>query len=219
MEAVWEFIRNTVPPIAEGLVVTLQVFAWTIVLSLPLGFVTALLRISRFAPLRAVTGAWIYVLRGTPLLLQVFFVYYALPAIGVTFNNFVAAVIAFVLNYSVYFAEIFRAGIQSVDKGQYEAAKALGLNPIQTMFYVVIPQMVRLVLPPVGNETITLVKDTALVSIVALSDIMRVTKTRVASTGSVMPFLVAAIFYLALTFILSVFFTKLEKKLNYIQEE
>jgi polar amino acid transport system permease protein len=151
-------IIQSLQPLMKGLTVTIEVFALTIILSLPLGFLTALLRISRFKPLAWLTGVYIWVLRGTPLLLQLIFVYFGLPVIGITFDSFTAAIIAFVLNYSVYFAEIFRAGIKSIDKGQYEASKALGLTNAQTMTKIIIPQMVRLVLPPVSNETITQTK-------------------------------------------------------------
>ena len=207
---------SALPQLLNGLKVTLQLFFLTIILSIPLGFFTSLLRLSKIKPISWFTGVYIWALRGSPLLLQVFFVYFALPLIGpgwLKFDNFTAALIAFVLNYSVYFAEIFRAGINSIDIGQYEAAKALGFTYPQTMTKIIIPQMVRLVLPPVSNETITLVKDTALVSIVALVDLMRATQLRVASTSSISPFFIAGAFYLVMTLILTVFFNKLEKRL------
>jgi polar amino acid transport system permease protein len=206
-------IFQSIPVLMKGLIVTVQIFALTIVLSLPLGFLTALARISRFKPLGWLTATYIWILRGTPLLLQLIFVYFGLPYIGITFDSFTAAVIAFVLNYSVYFAEIFRAGIRSIDKGQYEASKALGLTSSQTMTKIIIPQMDRLVLPPVSNETITLVKDTAIVYYVTLVDLMRATQLRVMATSDITPFAIAGAIYLVMTLILTVFFSKLEKRL------
>ncbi len=222
MEKFLHIIQLTVPSVLDGLVVTLELFAVTLVLSIPLGYLVALMRRSKFAPLKWFAGGYIWLLRGTPLLLQIFFVYFGLPYIKFgsfalpALNNMVACIIAFTLNYAAYFGEIFRAGIESIDKGQYECAKALGYTGAQTMRKIIIPQMVRLVLPPVSNETITLVKDTALVSVVALNDIMRETQLKVSALSNVSPFIVAAVFYLVLTLILTIVFNRLEKKLcNY----
>ena len=142
-------------------------------------------------------------MRGTPLMLQLLFVYFALPMIGIRLPDIAAALLAFSLNYAAYFAEIFRAGIQSVDKGQYEAAKALGMNYPQMMRHVILPQVIRIVLPPVSNETINLVKDTSLIYILAMNDLLRVARSIVQREFDMTPFLVAAIFYLFMTFILT----------------
>lgn len=133
-------------------------------------------------------------MRGTPLMLQLLFVYFALPMIGIRLPDIAAALLAFSLNYAAYFAEIFRAGIQSVDKGQYEAAKALGMNYPQMMRHVILPQVIRIVLPPVSNETINLVKDTSLIYILAMNDLLRVARSIVQREFDMTPFLVAAIF-------------------------
>ncbi len=201
------------PALLKGLPVTLNLFAVTLVFSIPLGFCIALIRVSKVKLLQMISAFYIWVIRGTPLLLQIFFIYFVLPTIGIQLNNFLSAAVAFVLNYAAYFAEIFRSGIGAIDRGQYEGAKALGFTKRQTMGRIIIPQMVRIVLPPVSNETITLVKDTALVSIVSLADLMLTTKKMVNTLSNPMPFAVAAVFYLAMTFVLTIIFRALEKRL------
>ena len=159
--------------------------------------------------------AYIWLMRGTPLMLQLLFIYFALPFVpyvGVRLPDFPAAVVAFALNYAAYFAEIFRAGIQSVDRGQYEGAKVLGLSYGQTMRRIVLPQMVRTILPPVSNETITLVKDTSLIYVLALNDLLRAARGIVQRDFSTTPFVVAAAFYLIMTLILTWGFNRLEKR-------
>ena len=154
-------------------------------------------------------------MRGTPLMLQILFIYYGLPLIlGNSFqmNDFSSAIIAFVANYAAYFAEIFRGGIQSIGKGQYEGAQVLGFNYSQTMRYIILPQVVKRVLPPLGNETITLLKDTSLVYILAMNDLMRVTRSIVQRDFDTTAFLVAGVFYLVCTFVLTKILTWLENK-------
>jgi polar amino acid transport system permease protein len=151
-------------------------------------------------------------MRGTPLMLQLLFVYFALTMVGVRLPDIAAALLAFTLNYAAYFAEIFRAGIQAVPKGQYEAAKTLGMSYPQTMRRIILPQVVRIVLPPVSNETINLVKDTSLVYILAMNDLLRVARTIVQREFDMTPFLIAAVFYLAMTFVLTWGFKKLEAR-------
>lgn len=233
-------LQKLIPVMLEGLKVTINLFWMTLLFSIPLGFFLALLRRSRIKPVNWLASAYIWLLRGTPLMLQLFFVYYGLPYFGQTFHlpeafdlqmslfgmnwvwtiktsivlpPFPAAVVAFTLNYAAYFAEIFRAGIASIDKGQYEGAKALGYSYPQTMRKIIIPQMVRLTLPPVSNETITLIKDTALVTAVSLVDLMRATQLRVAAMANITPFAVAAVFYLILTLIITMVFRGLERRL------
>ena len=200
-----------------GSVVTLQVFAVTLLFSIPLGFVLMLAYVSNNPVLKRITGFYILLMRGTPLLLQMFFVCYGLPFIPVigkylTFERFPACSIAFVLNYSAYFAEIFRGGLLAVDKGQFEAAKVLGLTKSQTFVKIVIPQMVRVSLPAISNETIILVKDTALVTAIAMQDLLHVTKNIVSRTANIMPYLAAAVFYLLMSYVLTLLFRHLEKK-------
>ena len=213
--AAWEYFVQGAVNISGGLNVTLGLFGFTILLSIPLGLLVSLGAMSSFKPLSWLVKGYIWILRGTPLLLQLMFVYFGLPMLfQINIDNFTAAVIAFVLNYAAYFAEIFRAGIQSIDKGQFEAAKALGLSGVQTMWKIIIPQTVSRILPPVGNEAITLVKDTSLVSIIALSDIMRQTYNIVMRETNVAAFIVPAVFYLIMTFILTKLFDFLEKRFS-----
>jgi len=212
----WEIIQVTIPELLKGMKITLEIFGVTLLLAIPLGFLVSLLRISKIKAVQWLTAAYIWVLRGTPLMLQLFFVYYGLPYISIfgmklAFDPLPATLIAFVLNYSAYFAEIFRSGIESIDRGQYEGAKALGLSSWQTMRTIIVPQMVRVVLPPVSNETITLVKDTALASTLALVEMMRAAQLKVSTTASAVPFLGAAVFYLLLTLVLTIIFSRLEK--------
>ena len=179
------------------------------------GLALALARISRFKALARFVEAYIWLMRGTPLMLQLLFIYFALPfvpVIGVRLPDFPSAVVAFALNYAAYFAEIFRAGIQSVDRGQYEGAKVLGLSYSQTMRRIVLPQMVRTILPPVSNETITLVKDTSLIYVLALNDLLRAARGIVQRDFTTTPFVVAAAFYLLMTLVLTWGFNRLEKR-------
>ena len=209
-----EYLLHIVPAVAVGLQVTLKIFIITIVLSLPLGVVMAIARISKIKPLSKFMGAYIYIMRGTPLMLQILFIYYGLPFIidGLKLADFPAAIIAFVFNYAAYFAEIFRGGIQSIDKGQYEGAKVLGMTYVQTMRRIILPQVVKRVLPPVANETINLLKDTSLVYILAMNDILRITRSIVQRDFDTTAFIVAAVFYLFVTFILTKVFSYLEKR-------
>ena len=209
-----EYLLHIVPAVAVGLQVTLKIFIITIVLSLPLGVVMAIARISKIKPLSKFMGAYIYIMRGTPLMLKILFIYYGLPFIidGLKLADFPAAIIAFVFNYAAYFAEIFRGGIQSIDKGQYEGAKVLGMTYVQTMRRIILPQVVKRVLPPVANETINLLKDTSLVYILAMNDILRITRSIVQRDFDTTAFIVAAVFYLFFTFILTKVFSYLEKR-------
>ena len=195
---------------AEGSKVTLEIFFVTLLLSLPLGMMASLARLSSCRPLSLLMEFYIWLMRGTPLMLQLLFVYFALPMIGIMLPDLAAALLAFTLNYAAYFAEIFRSGIQAVPKGQYEAAKTLGMSYVQTMRRIILPQVIRIVLPPISNETINLVKDTSLIYILAMNDLLRVARTIVQRDFDMMPFLVAAVFYLLMTFVLTWGFKRLE---------
>lgn len=194
----------------EGSEITLEIFFVTLIIALPLGMLAALGRLSALKPFARLVEFYIWIMRGTPLMLQLLFVYFALPMVGIRLPDIVAALLAFTLNYAAYFAEIFRAGIQSVPKGQYEAARTLGMSYPQTMRRIILPQVFRMVLPPVSNETINLVKDTSLVYILAMNDLLRVARTIVQREFDMTPFLIAAVFYLAMTFVLTWGFKKLE---------
>lgn len=214
-----DYILRILPNMFAGLGVSAQIFLITIVLSLPIGILLALVRISKVAVFRKLAEIYIYVMRGTPLMLQIMFIYYGLPLmLNVQISDFPAAILAFVANYSAYFAEIFRGGIQSIPKGQYEGAKVLGFTYRQTMWHIVLPQVVKRVIPPLGNETITLLKDTSLVYILAMNDLMRVTRAFVQRDFDTMPFLVAAVFYLVCTAILTKILTYVEKRYAVYEE-
>ncbi len=214
-----DYILRILPNMFAGLGVSAQIFLITIVLSLPIGILLALVRISKVAVFRKLAEVYIYVMRGTPLMLQIMFIYYGLPLmLNVQISDFPAAILAFVANYAAYFAEIFRGGIQSIPKGQYEGAKVLGFTYRQTMWHIVLPQVVKRVIPPLGNETITLLKDTSLVYILAMNDLMRVTRAFVQRDFDTMPFLVAAVFYLVCTAILTKILAYVEKRYAVYEE-
>lgn len=203
------------PSLMEGAGTTLKLFFITLLLSIPLGLALALLRLSNWAVVRSAVSGYIWLMSGTPLMLQLLFIYFALPfvpVIGIKLPDFPSAVVAFSLNFAAYFAEIFRAGIQSVDKGQYEAAKSLGMSYGQTMRRIVLPQMVRHILPPMSNETITLVKDTALIYVLALNDLLRAARNIVQREFTVTPFIAAAAFYLIMTLVLTWVFQRMEQR-------
>ncbi|WP_182187150.1 amino acid ABC transporter permease [Pectinatus frisingensis] len=203
-------IANTFMLMLEGTQTTLQIFSITLILSIPLGLLISLARLSPLRLISRLMEIYIWIMRGTPLMLQLLFVYFALPMVGIKLSDLTAALFAFTLNYAAYFAEIFRAGIQSINRGQYEAAKTLGMSYPQTMQRIILPQVIRRVLPPISNETINLVKDTSLIYILAMNDLLRVARTIVQREFDMTPFVIAAVFYLVMTFVLTWLFKLLE---------
>lgn len=210
-----EYVLKLLPYMLEGWKVTLTLFFLTLIMSLPLGTVMGIARLSKFKPLRWFMEFYVWLFRGTPLLLQLLFIYFGLMTVGIRLERFTAAVLAFVLNYAAYIAEIIRAGIQSIDKGQYEAADVLGLNRFQTMTNIILPQVFKRVIPPIGNEVINLVKDSALIYVLAISELLRVAKTAVMRDETFIPFIIAAVFYLFMTAVVQQFFKWVEHKFNY----
>jgi polar amino acid transport system permease protein len=205
------------PQVISGLLITLQIFSLTLIFSIPLGVLIALGRLSKLKILKAITGTYILVLRGTPLLLQIIFIFFGLPLIGITLDRLPAALFAITVNYGAYFAEIFRAGIRSIDKGQYEGAEVLGLSPKDTFLRIVFPQALKRVLPPVGNEVVTLIKDTALVYILGLDDLLKVGKIAANRDATLLPLVIIAGIYLFLTYFLTKLMTNFETKYDYYQ--
>lgn len=201
--------------ILKGGIFTLKLFIVTFIISLPLGLICSLGKVSKYKLLKLFLGFYSWIFRGTPLLLQLFFTYFGLPILGIKLTPFYAASITFVLNYTAYFIEIFRSGIASIDNGQSEAAKALGMNYGQTMKNIIIPQAIKRVLPPLCNEGITLIKDTALVAAIGMQDLLRAAKEIVTRDFTTTPFLIAALIYLLLSFFILNFFRSIEKKLSY----
>lgn len=210
------YIYQVLPSLLDGLKMTLGVFILTLLFALPLGIVVAILQKSSLRIIRWVVDVYITIMRGTPLLLQIVFVYYGLSLANiVTLPRFEAAVFTFVLNYAAYFAEIFRGGMQSVAQGQYAGAKVLGFNRLQTLRYITLPQVVKTVMPSVGNEVINLVKDTSLVYVIGLGDMMRAGNIAVARDVTLIPYLLVGAMYLLLTIMLTVGMRSIEKQLNY----
>lgn len=208
---------NLLPQVFEGLKVTLQVFILTLVLSIPLGVLVATGRLSKNKIISKVTGFYVLIMRGTPLLLQIVFIFFGLPIVGINFDRFPAAIFAFTLNYAAYFAEIFRAGISSIDEGQYEGAKVLGLPQKYIFFKIILPQATKRILPAVANEVITLVKDTALVYVVGLDELLKIGKIASNTQASLVPLVVVGIIYLLLIAVFTQLFKIIEKRYSYYQ--
>lgn len=199
----------------EGLKLVLIIFLFTLIISIPLGVLISFCRLSSLKSLNFLAKTYLLVFRGTPLLLQLIFIFYGLPLIGIVFDRFTVAMLAFSLNYSAYFAEIFRGGIQSIYKGQYEACLMLGLDKKLTFIKIILPQVCKTILSPISNEVITLIKDTSLVYILGLNDILRIAQINSNRTLSLIPLLEVGALYLILIFILSNIFKTLEQKLSY----
>lgn len=215
-----DYILSLTKALLQGATLPLVLFVVVLVVSLPLGFFITLITRSKIAILRWVTNSYIYIMRGTPLLLQLLFIMFGLPNLPVVgrflvLDRFPAALLGFILNYAAYFAEIFRGGLLSVDKGQYEAAHVLGLTKWQTTTRVILPQMFRVALPSITNESITLVKDTALMYAVAVPEILHYAKAAVTRDSNTTAFLVAGVIYLVINSLLQMAFSRIEKKFDY----
>ena len=205
---------------AEGLGRTCAIFFLTLIFSLPLGMVIALFRMSRNKVISSVTRFVISVLRGTPLMLQLLAVTYGpyyLFGIGVARNKLIPVVIAFAINYAAYFAEIYRGGIESMSRGQYEAAQILGYTKAQTFMRIILPQVIRRIMPSVTNEVVTLVKDTSLAFTVSYQEMFTIGKQIANSQTSFMPFVIAGVFYFAFNAIVDYVMGRVENRLNYYQ--
>lgn len=202
----------SLPFMLKSTLTTAEIFILTIVLSLPLGFPITLGMNSKFKPLSYICKVYVWIFRGTPLMMQIYFFYFFFPIyLKIDISAFWAVILTFVFNYAAYFAEIYRGGINSIDRGQYEAAHALGLSKRQTMVDIILPQTMKAILPPVVNEAITLVKDTALASVIPVIELMKATNSAVNRLSSMMPFVFAALIYLVLTAILTAIASKLEQ--------
>ena len=215
MDIVW----STLTQLSQGLGYTLAIFGLTLIFSIPLGLLVCKGRMSKLLPVSAVFRLYISVLRGTPLMLQLLLVYFGPYYIfRVNLGNnyrFIATIIAFSLNYAAYFAEIFRGGIQSMSKGQYEAATVLGFSKTQTYFKIILPQVVKRVLPSVSNEIITLVKDTSLAQVLSVTEMFTKASAAASKQVSVMPFIVAGLFYYFMNLIIEVILNRVEKSMSY----
>ena len=213
-----DYIIKIFPQIMEGLGVTLETFVVTLVASIPLGVLIALCRVSKIRALRGISGFYTWVLRGTPLLLQMFLIFFGLPAVGIQLfgrTRLPYVFFAFIINYAAYFAEIFRSGIQSVEKGQLEAATLLGFSGPQITMKIVMPQVVKRTLPSIGNEIITLIKDTSLVYALGLTEIFKIAKSISTRDVTIMPYIVVGVIYLILTAVITKLLNVAEKKVYY----
>ena len=205
--------------LSEGMVVSVEIFLLTLLFSLPLGLIISFGRMSKNVIISSLIKIYIAIMRGTPLMLQLIVVYFS-PSIvfGLKISKsyrFTATIIAFSINYAAYFAEIFRSGIESMPAGQYEAAKVLGYNKFQTFFKIILPQVIKRILPPVTNETITLVKDTSLAFAIAVTEMFTIAKQISAKEASVMPLMVAGVFYFIFNYVVAFVMERIEKKLSY----
>lgn len=219
-------ILNCVGIIAKYLIPTLKVFFFTLLFSIPLGMIVALIKKCPFKPIAWIINLYILIMRGTPLMLQVITIYYAIPMLqkagyltGIDIRSdsyqFAALITAFALNYAAYFAEIFRGGIEAIPKGQYEAAASLGMTKVQTFFRIILPQVVKRIVPAGANEVITLIKDTSLASVIAYIEIFRKSRELMVTYSNLLPLFIAGVFYFAMNAVLTVFFAAIEKKLDY----
>ena len=208
--------------LGSGLVLTLQVFVTTLVGALPLGVVVALCRMSKFKPLALITRFYISVMRGTPLMLQLmalmFGPYYLFGLQMGADWKYWACSIGFIINYAAYFGEIYRSGLQSIPRGQYEAAEVLGYTRAQTFTKIILPQVAKRILPAMSNEVITLVKDTSLAFVVGIMEMFTQAKALAASQVSMVPYLLAGVIYWVFNFIVEMILTRIEKKMNYYRD-
>ncbi|MNJ39684.1 amino acid ABC transporter permease [Paenibacillus bouchesdurhonensis] len=207
-------------PMLQGARTTILLFLLVIIISIPLGFLVTLMVNSRVKLVSWLANGYVYVMRGTPLLLQLLFFCFGLPMLPfigeyLLMDRFAAACLAFILNYAAYFAEIFRGGLLAVDKGQYEAAQVLGLSRWQTLTRIIMPQMFRVALPSVSNESITLVKDTALLYAVSVPELLHFAYAAVNRDFTIVPFVVAGVNYLLMILVLTLLFKALERKFKF----
>ena len=203
---------------AEGMWKTFLIFSLTLVGSLPLGMIVALLRKSKFKVVRGIISGYISIMRGTPLMLQLLVWYfgpYYLFGLNIGGWRFPAIILGFVLNYAAYFAEIYRGGIESIPVGQYEAAEVLGYTKTQTFMRIILPQVIKIIMPSVTNEVITLVKDTSLAFTLAYQEVFSLAKQIAASQTSFMPFVIAGVFYFVANYIVEIAMNRIEKSMDY----
>ena len=210
-----DIIITTLPVLLQGCVMTIELTVITLIIGTILGILFALMKLANNIVLKLISGFYTWIIRGTPMLLQLFFFYYGLPFVGLKLSPFQAAIIGLGLNSGAYMAEIIRGGILSIDKGQFEAAKALGFSYTETMRKIILPQTFKVIIPPVGNEFITILKDTSLVSTIAMVELMRSAQQMYATTFKPIEiFLTAGVLYLLMTTIFTSVFSFYEKKLS-----
>ena len=210
-----EYLITILPSLIKGALITIEVFFLVLILSIPLGVFIAFIMRFNIKVLNYFLNIYIWIMRGTPLLLQLIFIYYVLPSVGIRFDRLPAAIFAFTLNYAAYFAEIFRGGIESIPKGQYEAAKVLKFTQFQAIRFIILPQVIKIVLPSVFNEIMSLVKDTSLVYALGISDLILASRTAANRDASLLPMFVAGAIYLILIGIVTIVSKRVEKRYDY----
>lgn len=210
-----ELIQTIWPSLMDGFMTTLRIFFIVGLVSIPLGFLIAIIRV--YAPkwLGAIIQVYIFVMRGTPLLLQLMFFFFGLPFVGIVMDRFTAALLAFIINYAAYYAEIFRGGIMAIPRGQFESIAVLGIGRLRGFVRIIIPQVFRIVLPSVGNEIISLVKDTSLVYILGIGELLRAGQIAANTYASLVPFLGVGVLYLVVTAVITVILNWLEARRKY----
>lgn len=199
----------------QGLSITISVFLMTLIISIPLGIFITFLRLYQNKLISRLAKTYILIIRGTPLLLQLIFIFFGLPLLGIVFDRYTAAIIAFSLNYAAYFAEIFRGGINTIDKGQYEGALVLGFSKFDMYKKIIVPQVIKNILPAMSNEIITLIKDTAIVYTIGLNDILRIAQIKQNQQASLIPLIQAGLVYIIIIAVLTQIFKQIEKRYSY----
>jgi len=211
-----EYIIKLMGFLMEGLMVSLKIFILTMIFAIPLGIIVAVLSMQKNRAVSWLTRIYILIMRGTPLLLQIICIYFApYYLFKISYNRFIAVIIAFSLNYAAYFGEIFRSGIESISRGQWEAAYTLGFSKLQTFFIIIFPQAIKRVLPSISNEVITLVRDTSLAQVIGITELFSIAQKQANFKFSIVPLLVAGMIYLVVSLLLTVIFSYSEKKLDY----
>lgn len=211
-----EYLNNLLKILLSGLSVSLEIFFLTLVFSIPLGILTASLSMSKNKFVSFITKIYILVMRGTPLLLQIICIYFApYYLLKISYNRFIAIIIAFSLNYAAYFGEIFRGGIESIPIGQWEAAFTLGFGKVRTFFVIILPQAIKRIIPAISNEVITLLRDTSLAQVIGVTELFSLAQKQANFKFSILPLIVAGLIYLILSMVLTAIFNYIEKKLEY----
>lgn len=208
------YLVETTKYLADGALISIKIFGITLLFSFPIALIFATLAKSNKI-LKWFFQAYTWVFRGTPLMLQLFFFMFGLPALGIRLDRMMVAYVGFILNYAAYFMEIIRAGIESIPKDQEESGQVLGANKFQIYLFIILPQAIRKEIPTITNEVITLIKDTALVTVIAISELLRNMKEIVSRDFTISPFFLAAIFYLLFSYIIILIFKAIEKRYDY----
>lgn len=211
-----EYLVNLIKILFDGLGVSFKIFGLTLVFALPLGIIVSILSMSKNKIVAIVTKIYILIMRGTPLLLQIICIYFTpYYLLKISYDRFIAIIIAFSLNYAAYFGEIFRSGIESIPKGQWEAAFTLGFSKVKTFFLIILPQAIKRTLPAISNEVITLVRDTSLAQVIGITEIFSIAQKQANYKFSIIPLIMAGLIYLIISLILTMIFNYTERKLNY----